>query len=129
MIDVKWKWPGSVHDAKVFANSAIHKNLKDNLLPITYITLLAGQDPIPNYLIGNPAHPLTSYFMKECQSCSSNSEVTLNNLLRSRRNQAECSLGGLMVDLKLETVPIVVCCCFALHNICEMRRDCQVDDQ
>ena len=32
-----------------------------------------------------------------------------------------------MVDLKLETVPIVYCC-FALHNICEMR-NCDVDEQ
>ena len=34
-----------------------------------------------------------------------------------------------MVDLKLETVPIVVYCCFIRHDICEMRRNCEVDDQ
>ena len=33
------------------------------------------------------------------------------------------------MDLKLETVPIVVYCCFDLHDICEMRRNCEVDDQ
>ena len=33
------------------------------------------------------------------------------------------------MELKLETVPIVVCCCFVLHNICEMRRNCEVDDE
>ena len=32
------------------------------------------------------------------------------------------------MELKLETVPIVVCCCFVLQNICEMRRNCEVDD-
>ena len=47
-IDNGCKWPGSVHDATVFANSAISKNLRDNLLPITYSTLLLGQDPISN---------------------------------------------------------------------------------
>ena len=31
--------------------------------------------------------------------------------------------------LKFETVPILVYCCFFLHNICEMRRNCEVDDQ
>ena len=76
--------------------------------------------------------------MKEYQSCSINSEVILNNLLRSARNQVECSFGRLnaqwgflrrMVDLKLETIPIVVYCCFVLHNICEMRKNCEVDDQ
>ena len=34
-----------------------------------------------------------------------------------------------MVGLKLETVPIVIYCCFALRNICEMGRNCEVDDQ
>ena len=33
------------------------------------------------------------------------------------------------MDLKLETVPIVVYCCFVRHDICEMRRNCEVDDQ
>ena len=76
--------------------------------------------------------------MKEYQSCSSNSEVIFNNLLRSARNQIECSFGRLkarwgflrrMVDFKLETVPIVVCYCFAFHNICKMRTNCEIDDQ
>ena len=34
-----------------------------------------------------------------------------------------------VVELKLETVPIVAYCCFVLHNICEMKRNCEVDDQ
>ena len=57
-IDVECEWPGAVHDGKVFPNSATSKNLRDNLLPITYSTLLPGPDPIPNYLIGDPANPL-----------------------------------------------------------------------
>ena len=34
-----------------------------------------------------------------------------------------------MVDLKLETVPVVVFCCFALHSNCEMRKNCETDEQ
>ena len=101
----------------MFANSAISKNVRDNLLSITDGTLLPGQDSIPNCLIDDPAYLLTSYSMKEYQSCSINPEVIFNNLLRSARNQVECSFRRLkarwgflrrMVDLKLETVPIVV---------------------
>ena len=33
------------------------------------------------------------------------------------------------MNLKLETVPIVVYCCFIRNDICEMRRNCEVDDQ
>ena len=109
-IDVECKWPGSVLDAKVFANSTICKNLRENLLPITYSTLLPFTllpDPIPNYVIGDPAYPLTPYSMKEYQS---NSEVVFNNLVQSARNLVECSTGRLkarwgflrrMVDLNL----------------------------
>ena len=57
-IDVECEWPGAAHDGKVFANSGIGKNLRDNLLPITYSTLLPGPDPMPNYLIGDPENPL-----------------------------------------------------------------------
>ena len=122
----------------MFANSAISENLRDNLLPIIYSTLFPGQDPIPNYLIGEPVYLLTPYSMKEYQSCSSNSEVIFSNLLRSGRNQVECSFERLktrwgflrrMVDLELETDPIVVYCCFVFYNICKMKRNCEVDDQ
>ena len=82
----------------MFSNLAINKNLRDNLLPTTYSIPLPGQDPIPNYLIGDPAYPLTLYSMKEYQSCSSNSEVIFDNLLRSARNQVECSLEDLKLD-------------------------------
>ena len=54
-IALKYNWPGSVHVANVFANSTISENLRKNLLPITYSTLLPGQGPIPNHLIGDPA--------------------------------------------------------------------------
>ena len=124
-IDTECKWPGSVHDAKVFANLAVNMNFRDNLLPTTYSIPLSGQDPIPNYLIGDPAYPLSLYSMKEYQSCSSNSEVIFDNLLRSARNQVECSFGRFKarwLDLKLEPVPVVVYCCFVF----QVRRNFEV---
>ena len=137
-IDVECKWPGSVHDAKVFANSTINKKLSEGTLPQTSYNLLAGYESIPNYLIGDPAYPLTHFCMKEYQSCSNNEEVIYNNILRSARNQIECAFGRLKarwaflrrtVDLKIETVPIVAYSCFVLHNFCEKSKNCDLDDE
>jgi len=71
-MDVECKWPGSVHDAKMFANSSINHKMKTGQLPKTFLTLLPGYEAIPNYLIGDPAYPLTPFCMKEYQSCVTN---------------------------------------------------------
>lgn len=42
-MDVDCRWPGCVHDAKVFANSDIHSKLKSGNLPVTFNNLLPGR--------------------------------------------------------------------------------------
>ncbi len=136
-MDVECRWPGSVHDAKVFANSSVCENLNNANLPITYISLLPGYEAIPNYIIGDPAYPLTKFCMKEYQSCTTNGQVIFNSMLRSARNQIECAFGRLKarwgflrrkVDLKFESIPTVVYSCFVLHNYCERNKDCGLDE-
>ena len=104
-------------------------------LPQTFNNLLPGHNKIPNYVIGDPAYPLTPHCMKEFQSCKTDAEVIFNNMLRSARNPVECAncaFGRLKarwsiltrkMDLKLETIPKVVLSCFALHNFCELHND------
>lgn len=79
-MDVDCRWPGCAHDAKAFANSQINNALKSGNLPGTFNNLLPGYDKIPNYIIGDPAYPLTPFCMKEYQSCKTNSEVLFNML-------------------------------------------------
>ena len=57
-MDVECRWPGSVHDAKRFANSSILSKLIDKEWPETFQEAPPGSIKIPNYLIGDPAHPL-----------------------------------------------------------------------
>ena len=137
-MDVECKWPGSVHDAKMFANSSINHKMKTGQLLKTFITLLPGYEAIPNYLIGDPAYPLTPFCMKEYQSWVTNEEAVFNNMLRSARNQVECAFGRLKVrwgfltrkvDLTLEMVPTVAYSCFVLHNYCEIKGNYLDDDE
>ena len=127
-IDVDCRWPGSVHDAKVFANSSLNHNLRNGRLPQTFNTLIPNHSKVPNYVIGDPAYPLTPYCMKEFEICTTNAQVLFNGLLRSARNQIECAFGRLKarwsiltrkMDFSIELVPTVVYACFVLHNFCE----------
>ena len=136
-MDIECRWPGSVHDAKVFANSKINENLQTGKIASTELTILPGYDAISNYIIGDPAYPLTAYCIKEYTSCSNNAEVIFNNMLRSARNQVECAFGRLKarwgflrrkVDLKIETIPKVIYTCFVLHNFCESLSNNQLDE-
>ena len=117
--------PGSVHDAKVFSNSVVNNKLKHGTMPQVYSHLIPGHVKIPNYLIGDPAYPLTPNCMKEFQTCKTNAEVIFNNILRSARNPIECAFGRLKarwsilttkMDLQLQIIPKVVHACFVLHN-------------
>ena len=131
-VDIDCHWPGSVHDAKIFSNSNIRSSIACNFLPITFRLLIPGTAKVPNFLIGDPAYPLTPYCLKEYDYCTNDEEVIFNNLLRKARNPIECAFGSLKnrwpiltkkIDIKLENIPKVIYTCFILHNFYETRDD------
>ena len=137
-IDVDCKWPGSVHDAKVFSNSRINSMFRDGTLPLLYRSLLPGLDKVPVLLLGDPAYTLLPHLMKEFTTCITNEQVMFNDLLRSSRNPIECAYGRLKerwqilnkpIDLKLEHVPQIIYSCFVLHNFCEINGMSLDDDR
>ena len=78
-MNVECRWPGSVHDAKVFCNSNINKNLQKGKLP-KHQQILPGRQKFGNHLIGDAAYALTLYCLREYSTCSSNAEVVFNNV-------------------------------------------------
>lgn len=128
-LDVDVRWPGSLHDAKVFSYSRINRMLREGELPMMYKRMVPGYDKVPVLLLGDPAYPLLPFLMKEHTHPKNNAEVIFNNMLRAARNPIECAYGRLKarwqilnkrMDIGLKYVPSVIYACFVLHNICEL---------
>ena len=43
-MDVEYRWPGSVHDAKVFVNSSVNDKLRNGKLPRVFQSVLPGYE-------------------------------------------------------------------------------------
>ena len=107
-------WPGSVHDARIYANCGINKKfISRELLPV-YEELVPGFALVPSLLLEDAEYFLLPNLMKEYSSCK---ETNFNNTLRSARNQIECAFGRLkarwhilnrVVDVNLKFVTTLV---------------------
>ena len=56
-MDVDIKWPGSLHDARVFTNSEVQKGYIKGKFKLCYEELLPDDELVPQILLGDPAYP------------------------------------------------------------------------
>ena len=105
-INVEVKWPGSVHDARVFASCSVQKNFVSGSFSAFYKAHLPNRECLPQLLLGDPAYPLFPYLVKEYDTCRSNEQVMFNQMFRSARNQIECAFGRLKARRRILMRPL-----------------------
>nr|XP_057903307.1 interleukin enhancer-binding factor 2 homolog isoform X1 [Doryrhamphus excisus] len=132
-LDVVIKWPGSTHDAQVFANSQINSFFKNGKIPALRKRLVDDEDPISVFLVGDSAYPLMPHLIKEYSNGGSTPQERSFgvHLCRSRavirrafgRLKARFAALKRAMDINLKDLPFVIYACFVLHNYCEARKE------
>lgn len=129
-LDINVGWPGSVHDARVFARSSLYSNITEkHVLPDKKITI-NGID-IPLFLIGDSAYPLDTWLMKPFTHSTSltQQQQYYNYRLCRARIVVENAYGRLKarwrrlmkrIDMHIEIIPTVISAACILHNMCEI---------
>lgn len=123
-------WPGSVHDARVLANSSVFQKANSGeILEGNTVTML-GQE-IPVFLVADSAYPLSTWLMKPFphNTALSTAQRTFNYRLSRARIVSENAFGRLKArwrrllkqnDMAIPNIPDVIIACCILHNICEI---------
>lgn len=122
--DVVVKWPGSVHDARMFGNSKINKLFREHGIPQSLKRIVDEEDPVPVCILGDPAYPLLPFVMKEFPGGGN----TVQEQYFGWRLKARFGALKREMDINSADLPFVIYACFVLHNFCELQNENIGDD-
>ena len=125
-------WPGSVHDARIFANSEVFAKGQAGTLVPHSVRVFAGVQ-VPVIVLGDPAYPLLPWLMKPFVGTGLSTKAKKFNARLSRaRVVVECAFGRLKGrwrsllkrnDVRIDHMTTLVTACCILHNMCEVHQD------
>lgn len=131
-INLNFGWPGSVHNARVLANSEINRVCENGFLN-SYTCNLPGTNTfISPYLVADPAYPLKNWIMKPYTGILTTHQDVFNKKLSSCRIYVEHAFGMLKGrwrcllktnDSNFCNIQKQVIACCILHNICQDIQD------
>ena len=94
--DVTIKWPGSVHDARIFVNSSLNEAMLSGIIPKCEKVIVPSEDPVPICILRDLTYPLLPFLMKECTNGGKTpDEQFFGFRLSSARMEIECAFGRL----------------------------------
>jgi hypothetical protein len=132
--DVVIGWPGSVHDARVFSNSAIFTKGNDQKLFPRELTKEINGEEIPPLILADPAYPLLPWLLKGYprNNAAQRREKVFNYRLSRARMTVENTFGrwkgrftrfSKRVDMGVSALVSVTHASCILHNLCELQKN------
>lgn len=124
---------GKMSDGGIFKHCSFGRRLNDSMLPLPDSKPLPGRSvPVPYVLVADDAFPLTTNIMKPFSvDLANGSPKRVFNYRLSRCRRLVENAFGLMasvfrvfrrpIELKVETVVMLVMCCVYLHNFLRKR--------
>ena len=129
--DICVGWPGSVHDARVYANSAVYRKATQGLI-LNGNSITISQQSVLVYFVGDSDYPLLPWLIKpfDHHAALSSAPKNFNYRISRARIVVENAFGRLKArwrrlqkqnDMDVTNVPHVVQTCCILHNMCEIK--------
>ena len=129
-LDVVVKWPGSVHDSRIFLQSNINQKLQNKFVPSCEKQIVESKMKVSICILGDTAYPLLPFLMKEYPKGGKDErEQYFGYRLSSARMVIENTFGRLKgrfgclrrpMDVNIKELPRLIMSIFILHDFCEV---------